>query len=141
MRDVLDQSLVRGAVVVEQEGRRVEVQVLDLDRLGVEVERIKVVGRGAPLEAVARRLPEALQSLPERMVPVEVDPGLGGAILRTDPRDLRGRQFFEARSDGKSVELERMQGTAEGREKRGFTLTREQLGRIVEGIGEVLDPT
>ena len=137
---ILDAGLAPGPVVVEQAGRRVEVEVRDLDRLGVQVERLKVSGPGAPIDEVARRLPGALHPLPERMLPVEVDPSLGGAILRTDPRDMQHREFFEARTDGRNVELERFQATPEGREKRDFTLTREQLGRMVDRISEVLAP-
>ena len=134
----LEQVLAPGPLVVERPEGRVEAQVLDLDRLGTRLERIKVSGEGRPLEELARALPEALHVLPERMVAVEVDPGLGGAVFRSDPADMRRREYFEARSDGCSVELERFVGTTEGRERRSFTLTREQLGRMVDRLGELL---
>jgi hypothetical protein len=136
----LDKRLREGQVVVEEEGRRAEVEVLEVDRLGARIGGIRVVGEGKSVKEAAEKLPDALRMLPERVVPVEVDTRLGGAILRSDRRDIQDRGYFEARSDGKEATLERLSVGEAGRGKVPFTLTREQLGRLVDGMLEALEP-
>lgn len=135
----LDQSLQPGRVRVEQDGRSAEVEVIEVERLGLRLRSLKVSGPSCPVKDLAERLPEVLRPLPERLLPVEVDPVLGGAVLRSDPRDMRNRDYFEVRSGDHSVELERWKGTDQGRESQDFVLTREQLGRVVDGLGEALE--
>lgn len=142
LAEKLDRALAPGRVEVEHEGRRAVAEVEGADRFGVQV-RSLVVRRDAraPLGAAVEGLPDALRSLPERIVPVEVAPALGGAVLRSDPRDVRDREFFEVRTDGEETSLRRLRAGPEGREELPFTLTREQLGRIVETTSEpVEDP-
>ena len=134
LAEKLDHALAPGRVEVEHEGRRAVAEVEGADRFGVQVRSLEV-RRAAPLplgEAVGA-LPDALRALPERIVPVEVAPALGGAVLRSDPRDMREREFFEVRTDGTETSLRRLRAGREGREELPFTLTRDQLGRIVEG--------
>lgn len=138
--DVLDRAITGpGVVRVEHEGRVAEVDVVDADRLGVRVLRVRVEGVGRPgpqaVTDAAGRLPEALRALPDRMVTVEVAPTLGGAVLRSAPEDVRNREFFEARTDGQVTEVERLRVGTTGRERVPFTVTREALGRIVDTIG------
>lgn len=134
----LDAVLAPGHLQIDTPSGKIEADILDLDRLGVSLERLRVSGEGTTIEALAKALPEALHALPERMLAVEVDPGLGGAVFRSDPRDMRQREYFEARSDGRSVELERYRATEDGRERHSFTLTREQLGRMTDRLDELL---
>lgn len=137
----LDAALAPGVVRAEAEGRTAEVEVAEVDRLGARVRAVRVeVPRGDTLGAQAERLPEALRVLPDRVVPVEVDPGLGGAVLRSRPRDVRDGEFFEARADGRSLTLGRRRAGPEGREDVPFTLTREQLRRLVDDVGDALAP-
>jgi hypothetical protein len=137
----LDRQLVAGPVRVEGEGCTAEVDVEDVDRLGVRVRGLRVTG-SAPgdITKQAERLPDACRALPERIVPVEIAPGLGGAVLRTDPREVVEREFFEVRTDGRAVTVGRVQSGPEGREARPFTVTREQLKRLVDGLGEAMEP-
>lgn len=134
-REIRD-ALQPGTVSAEIEGRQAEVEVRDVDRLGVSVERIRVAGGGARITEQATRLPDALRPLPERIVPVEVAPELGGAILRSDPADIVDREYFEVHSDANATTVERYQAHADGRARVPFTLTHEQLGRVIDGIGE-----
>ena len=135
LAEKLDRALAPGRVEVEHEGRRAVAEVEGADRFGVQVRSLEV-RRAAPLplrEAV-EALPDALRALPERIVPVEVAPALGGAVLRSDRRDIREREFFEVRTDGTETTLRRVRASREGREELPFTLTRDQLGRIVEDV-------
>lgn len=137
--DALDRAIAGpGVVRVEHEGRVAEVDVVDADRLGVRVLRVRMegVGRAGPqaVRDAAERLPDALRALPDRMVTVEVAPTLGGAVLRSAPEDVRNREFFEARTDGRVTEVERVRVGTTGREPVPFTMTREALGRIVDKV-------
>jgi hypothetical protein len=99
------------------------------------------VNRERPVDvsAEAERLPGAIRSLPDRVAPVEVDAGLGGARLRSRPDELRGGDFFEIDVEPTRSSVRR---TAVGEHgQRGpaeWTLTREQLERLIE---EVEGPT
>jgi hypothetical protein len=132
----LDGALAPGPVEVEVGGRRVEAEVEAVDGLGARVGRLRVSGIGAAPEAEAARLPGALRgALPERLAPVEVDPGLGGAILRSEPQDMRGGEFYEVTTDGDASTLERLRVEKDGRSRVPFTLTRDQLRGVVDGLG------
>ncbi len=131
----LDVGLAPGPVRTEREGAVAEVDVEDVDRLGVRVRSVRVTG-AVPMGIAshAERLPDALRVLPDRVVPVEVAPSLGGAVLRSHPAQVQGREYFEVRTDGRAVDVERVRGGDTGREAIGFTLTREQLRRLVDDL-------
>lgn len=132
----LDRSLAPGAVQVEDGEVRADVDVVELDSLGVSVRSVRVRGgRGGDVADQARRLPDALGVLGERVRAVEVDAMLGGAVLRSKPRR---QEYFEVRSDGREVSVERLRRGPEGRARVPFTLTREQLGRLVDDVGGVI---
>lgn len=131
----LDAGLGPGVVRTERDGATAEVDVEDVDRLGARVRSVRVTGPARTgVGEHAARLPEALRVLPDRIVPVEVSPALGGAVLRSAPADLREREFFEVRTDGGTVEVERRRLVEGGREPAPFTLTREQLRRLVDDL-------
>ncbi|MDP2313952.1 MAG: hypothetical protein Q8P41_13680 [Pseudomonadota bacterium] len=132
----IDRKLAPGVVRVDDDGVSAEVDVVDLDRLGVSVRGVKVRTAGpGDIARQAERLPGALEGLVEKVRPVEVDPALGGAVLRSTPRR---REYYEVRTDGREVSVEKLRAGPEGRARVPFTLTREQLGRLVEGVGGVL---
>ncbi len=136
LADALDRNLVTGVVEVDNGSVHAEVDVVDLDRLGVSVRGVKVRAqtRGDVVDQAAR-LPDALDALPVPLRPIEVDPVLGGAVLRSAPRR---REYFEVRTDGREVSVEKLRAGPGGRAPVPFTLTREQLGRLVEGVGGVV---
>lgn len=122
-----------------QDGLSVHAEVVDADRLGATIRALRIEGGDGDIVRQASALPEAVRgALPERLVPVEVDPGLRGVILRSEPGDMRGREFYEVRSDGDAVSVERFVASREGRASTPFTLTRDQLGRLVEGLGRAM---
>lgn len=139
LADGLDRSLAPGSVELDVGGVHAEVDVVEVDRLGVSVRGVRVremVARAqGDVVGHARRLPDALGVLGEKVLPIEVDAALGGAVLRSKPRR---QEYFEVRSDGREVSVEKLRRGPEGRARVPFTLTREQLGRLVEGVGEVL---
>jgi hypothetical protein len=122
----LDDALRPGVVSIDG----VEVDVVDVDRLGVTVRRVSVTGPPCDLRERVDQLSRA-ENLPANVRPIEVDPGLGGAVLRSVPRR---KVYFEVRTDGRTTTVEKVHIGADGREKVPYTLTREQLGRMVEEL-------
>ncbi len=129
-----------GPINVETEAGRVEVDLVDSDRLGTQIDRLKVsVPSAVPLPQQAENISRRVRHLPERLVPHEVDDRLGGGVLRSDPADMRGKRYFEVGLDGDSATVERYRAQHDGgREREPFTLTREQLGRLVDDLTEGL---
>ncbi|MEZ4321531.1 MAG: hypothetical protein R3F61_28925 [Myxococcota bacterium] len=135
LNDALDAVDGAGTAEVPREGGRAEVDVADVDRLGVRVRRVRVE-RDADWDVSeqARALPERLRALPERVEPSEVSPELGGAILRTAPRDYDGERYFEVNVGPRSAEVRRVKVTNGERADDDFTITREQLGRLIDEL-------
>lgn len=124
-----------GVIEVQDSGRTATVDVDSAGPIGARVRSVRVSAPDRPdLETFVRDLPDALRSLPERVEPVEVDPGLGGASLRTRPQDMHDSEFFEVVVRGDEVAVERWRATAEGRERSDFDLTRRQLGRLLDEL-------
>ncbi|MES2643982.1 MAG: hypothetical protein V4850_31120 [Myxococcota bacterium] len=136
LADRLDRRLTPGVVKVDHGGVHAEVDVVEADKLGVSVRGVKVRtdGKGNVADQAAR-LPGALGALADKVRPVEVDTTLGGAVLRSR---VRRQEYFEVRSDGSEVTVEKLRRGPDGRAAVPFTLTREQLGRLVEDVGEAL---
>lgn len=134
--DALD-SAITGRGMVEAEdpaGRRVRADIVDEDRLGVQIDRLRV---DAP-EGIGGRVDRIAQDLRpggERLVPVEVDERLGGGVLRTRTDEMRGRRYFEVEVDAEGAGLGRYRVDDDGtRNPEPFTVTREQLGRMVDTL-------
>ena len=144
--DLLEQKLdlpgsERGRIGVEApSGAAAEVDVVEVDRLGARVDRVRVTTPApGPLARQADGIAERVRDLGDRLVPVEVDDRLGGGVLRTAPQEIRGRRFFEVELDGEGATVERYQvGEDNQRERQPFTLTREQLGRLVDDLEDGL---
>ena len=133
--EVLDKATGASPVHAEVDGSQVDVDVVDVDRLGVRCSRVRV-HRAAPLDVaeVAAELPDRVRALGEALEAVEVDPGLGGAVLRSEPQE---NEFYElgVQASG-DLELRRWRGgPGVDRAPADFTLTRKQLGRLVDELG------
>lgn len=129
-----------GPVEVEANEGRVQLDLADADRLGAKIDRLRVsVPSAAPLGQQAERICRRVRTLPERLVPIEIDDRLGGGILRSTADEMRNKRYFEVGLDGDGATLERFKARPEGgRERQPFTLTREQLGRLVDDLAESL---
>jgi hypothetical protein len=112
--------------------------------VGVRLKEIEIRREGG-LDVVeeAERLSRAVRSLGDKLHPIEVDPGLGGAILRSRPDESRpdesrAIEFFEMDCEqGGKTRLRRLRVLEEGgREAIDFSMTRDQLGRLVEEVTE-----
>ncbi len=130
-----------GRVQVEAEdGTVVELDVVDRDRLGATVDRLRVsVPQPDPLPRQAEAIAGRVRELGGRLVPVEVDERLGGGTLRTAPGEVRGGRFYEIGLDGDGATVDRYQVGDDGaRRRQPYTLTREQLGRLVDDLADGL---
>jgi hypothetical protein len=128
-----------GAVSVASGGLSAEIDVVESGPVGVVIERLRVTGPTGDLGRRAADLSDAMRPGGTPLAPVEVDPRLGGATLR-GPLD-RQRRFFEAEVTGDAVELTRKRVGEDGtRQKSDFSLTREALGELLDGIGDAMQP-
>ena len=126
-----------GTVTAEHGGAKAHVDVVASGPVGVRVRGVKIErGRDVPIEQAAEELPGQLAGvLPERIKAVEVDAGLGGAVLRTKPEEMRGREFVEVEvTDTRKVDIRRWAVGEEGREARDWAMTRDALGRLVDEL-------
>ena len=122
-----------GTATVADPAGEVQVDVVEVDRLGVRIRGV-AVGHAEAVEvtAEAERLPERLRAIPERLVPIEVSPVLGGATIRTAPSDMRRREFFEIEVTPTQTEVKRFKVDGDGsRTPVDWTLTREQLEGLI----------
>lgn len=139
--DALEQQLRPGAtgtVEVDLPRGRARIDVVTSGPVGVEVERVRVT-RDGPVDVVreAERLSRRLERhLDEDLAPSEVDPRLGGAVLRTRPEQVRDREFYELEIEqAGEVELRRKKGLASGGWGAcSFPLTRRRLGRLLDEL-------
>ena len=75
-------------------------------------------------------------SEPHRVQPVEVDPYLGGGVLRSRPEEMKKPEFYQVDLTGdREIGVRRYRVQADGQRKQtDFTLTREQLGDLIDEI-------
>lgn len=111
-----------------------EVDVVDSDRLGVKVRGVRIHReRPVDISEEARALPDRMRSLPDRIAPVEVAPELGGARLRSRPDEVRHNEFFEVDVEPNRTSIRKTRMGEDGeRAPADFTLTREQLDRLID---------
>jgi hypothetical protein len=132
-----------GRVEAREGGTSVEVDVRDVDRLGATLDRVVVRNPGGG--SVARQAgaaSERLKALGEALAPVEVEPRLGGAVLRTPPESMEDGRFWEVTiaGDGREARVDRYRVGQDGtRRAEPFTVTREALGRVVDGLSGTLE--
>ncbi len=118
-------------------GAEAEARVVDSDRLGVRVGRLRV--RKAERFDVAGEvaaLPDRLRSLPEKLRAIEVDNRDGRAVLRTRAEEMRKREFFEVQIDGgRDLDVRRFRVDDQGdRRAIDWTMSREQFGRMLDEL-------
>jgi len=131
-----------GRIEIEADGVSLEADVVDCERIGATVDRLRL-RREEPgdVHAQAGAIAGRMHGLGERVHPVEVEPSLGGAVLRTTPDDMVDGRFYEISvgDDGRQADLERWKIGEQGqREREPFTVTRDKLGRVVDGLAEGL---
>ena len=126
-----------GAVEVDLPDGKGVLDVREVGALGVTVGEVRV-RRNQPyeLETAAQEVAKRVRSLRDRVVPVEVDTRLGGGVLRSRPEDMRGTDFYQVDLEGDREVRVRRFGPEKGggRKVLDFTLTREQLGDLVDEL-------
>lgn len=125
-----------GTAEIDDPDGDARIDAAEVDRLGVRLKGVRVrftVPRDVREEC--EQLPERLRELNEPVVPVEVDPALGGGVLRTPPDAMREREYFEIGVRPGSTEIRRFRVRPDGgRERADWTMTRDQLRRLLEGV-------
>jgi hypothetical protein len=118
-------------------GAEAEAEVVDSDRLGVRVGRLRVrKPERFDVQREAAALPDRLRSLPERLIQIEIDGKHGRAVLRTLPKEMRRREFFEVQIEGnRDLDLRRYRVDEQGdRQAIDWTMSREQFGRMLDEL-------
>lgn len=134
--EALDQG-VEGTVEASHAGAKARLDVVATGPVGVRVRAVHVErGRDVGIEEAAAELPEQLaRVLPERIEAIEVDPGLGGAILRTSPSEMDGPRFVEVEVTGtRQVDIRRWSVAEGDREPEEWAMTRDALGRLLDDL-------
>ena len=116
-----------------------KLKVADIDRLGVEIQHIHMArSAGRDIKAQASALPGRLaRLLPEPIEVMEVSATLGQAVLRTPVEHMQDGGYFdlEVQTQGDLI-LRRFRVDKAGeRQPESWTLTRGQLGRLVDELG------
>ena len=132
-----------GRVQIQDGGVTLEADLFDCERIGATVDRLRV-RREQPgsVPSQARAIAGGLRGLGERVQPVEVEPDLGGAVLRTPPEEMVQGRFYEISvgDDGRQAQLERWNVGQDGqRSREPFTVTRGDLGQVVDGLAQGLE--
>lgn len=139
--DAIDEALDEhgadaGQVLAEVEGRSATIDVDHVGPIGVRVRRLRVRS-DAPrdIEEKTRAITEGVSALPGGLVPIEVDRGLGGSIMRTDPDKMDDGEFYEAGVSPNEVDVRRMRADpAGGRSEVEWDMTRRDLRRLVDEL-------
>lgn len=133
--DALNDLEGSGTVVLERSGGTAEIDVDQAGPIGARVTRIRVT-RDQPWDIAERAatLPQRLRSLPDPIEASEVAPALGGAILRTTREHFDGERYVEVDVRTHSAEVRQIRVREGQRSPDPFSLTREQLGRLLEEL-------
>lgn len=131
--DALDAVSGPGVVEVDEPGGRTAIDVVDADRIGVRVRDLRVGHAPRDVVVEAERLTGRNGPLPP-VAPVEVDPRLGGAILRTAPDALRRGRYDEIEVRPEETSVRRYRVEAGERHPEELTLTRDQLRDLIDAI-------
>lgn len=132
--DELDGLKGPGTIRVVRPGGSAEVEVQQAGPIGARVRKVRVE-REQPWD-IAKKAEQlgGMRALPEKVGAQEVAPSLGGAILRTVPDELRGDGFFEVEVRERAAEVRRVRLEGGERSEDDFSLTREQLGRLLDEL-------
>lgn len=137
--DITAQIAEPGEARVEDANRHVRVIVESCGPIGVRIREVEVQTQSEPKHDVghsAHRIAASIRPDGERLWAVEVDPHLGGAVLRTHPEDMADGRFFQLDMtvSGKRT-LRRYSVDKNGdRTPQAFDLTRRQLEALVDGL-------
>jgi hypothetical protein len=111
------------------------MELSDEDRLGVSVERLRIRGGEGSIAERAQGLARECRPAGRSLGVVELDPRLGGGVLRSAPEGRGVQRYYELQLDEQGAELRRHRRDPEGRrEQEPYPLTHEQLDELIEGM-------
>jgi len=139
-------------VEVEHEGTTAKADVQGAGPYGSSIDRLKVVGpdrersdeqKDRAIRRQSRQIADDVTYLPERLQEHEVEPGLGGAVLRSRPEEMRNREYGEVEVEGgREIDVSRYrydpQRTRRDRIPQNYS--HEILERLTDDLGRVLEP-
>ena len=137
LQQALDEARTSGEkrVEVHSDGVSAAVDLDEVDGIGVRVRGLRVTrGRDIPLGELAQELPQRVRSLPDRVMPIEVDESLRGGVFRT-PVDPVQSDFYQLDVRGRDTDVRRYVVEGDERTQADFTMTRDALGRLVDELG------
>lgn len=122
--------------VVPTHGEEADIDVVRVGPIGARVDAVRVThAQPRPLDVEAERLASRFRPLGEALEVVEVDPRLGGAVLRTRPADVHKRQFTEVELTPHQTTVRRHVVAEDGtRDPTPFDVTREHLADLIDDL-------
>ena len=128
-----------GVIEAQKGSSRVRAEVVDVDRLGVVVERLRIDCPAGDLAGRMARVAASVRPAGQHLKPIEMDERLGGGTLRTTAEHMMRGRFYQVGIDLQGAELARHRRDESGqRTREKFTLTREHLGRLVDELSDAL---
>jgi len=137
---------------VEHEGTTAKADVQGAGPYGSSLDRLTVVGpdrdrsdeqKDRAIRRQAREIADDVTYLPERLREHEVEPGLGGAILRSRPEEMRDREYGEVEiKGGGEVDVSRYRYDSQRtrRDRVPQNYSHEILERLTDDLGRILEP-
>ena len=96
----------------------VQAEIVDVDRLGVVIERLKVQTGGGDVARQAARVASSVRPAGQRLKAIEVDARLGGGVLRTTAEHMMGGRFYAVEIDPEGAELTRHRRDESGKKRQ-----------------------
>jgi|ETNmetMinimDraft_26_1059896.scaffolds.fasta_scaffold35522_2 hypothetical protein len=136
----------RREVEVDHDGATARARVRGSGPYGSSIDELTVVrpgDDGGDIEHQADDLVERLSYLPERVRKHEIAPALGGGILRSEPDEMRNREYQEiGLQGGHEARVRRYRYDREAGERRAIpqNYAHETLERLTDDLADVLGP-
>ena len=147
MKDPLDTVLDElgtnaDTVVVPTSTGTAEIDVAEADRIGVRIRRVRIEHTDpVDIRDEAERLASDVKALARPLQATEVDPRLGGAVLRTNVAAAPKREFFEVTVTPKQTTVEHHTIDPHGTRTQGtWNSTREQLRKLLKQVARPQTP-
>jgi hypothetical protein len=136
----------RREVEVDHGGATARAKIGGSGPYGSSIDELTVVRPGdgdGDIERQADDLVERLSYLPERIRKHEIAPGLGGGVLRSEPEDMRDREYQEiGLQGGHEARVRRYRYDPEAGERRAIpqNYAHETLERLADDLADTLGP-
>lgn len=146
--DALRNSSGSGKRVVEvdHEGRSARARIRGSGPYGSSIDGLTVVSPGQDrgsedIDRQADDLVDRLSYLPERIKKHEIAPALGGGVLRSEPEDMRNREYQEIKlNGGGEADVQRYKYDESKRERAPVpqNYAHKTLERLTDDLADVL---